>query len=310
MKGVILAAGKGTRLYPVTRHIPKPLVPIAGQATILYGIERLAEAGIDDVCIVVGESGDAIREALGNHAGGVHLCYVTQTEPNGLAHAVRFARDFVGHDPFCLYLGDAVYDRSLAPYRARFEETGCASLNLVKPVPDPERFGVAYVEGERIIRLVEKPSQPESNLAMAGVYFFREAIWDAIDDLQPSARGEYEITDAIQLLVERGEEVLAGVYDGNWFDTGTLPSLLQCSSFLLSGGMRVGARARVVGAVGGNVAIGADSLVRCSTIENSIVLDGAQVHCHGAIHGCLIGGTVKADALHDCIVWSDESVTP
>lgn len=310
MKGVILAAGKGTRLYPVTRHIPKPLVPIAEKATILYGIERLEEAGINEVCIVVGESGSAIREALGNHAGGVHLSYVTQTEPRGLAHAVRFARDFVGHDPFCLYLGDAVYDRSLAPYRARFEETGCASLNLVKPVPDPIRFGVAYVEGERIIRLVEKPSRPESNLAMAGVYFFRDSIWDAIEALQPSARGEYEITDAIQILIDRGQEVLSGVYEGNWFDTGTLPSLLQCSAFLLSGGMRVGARSRVVGAVGGNVAIGADSLVRCAAIENSIVLDGAHVECEGTIRGCLVGGTVKADALHDCIVWSDESVTP
>jgi glucose-1-phosphate thymidylyltransferase len=310
MKGVILAAGKGTRLYPVTRHVPKPLVPIAGKATILHGIERLVEAGIEQVCVVVGESGDAIRRALGNEAGGARLAYVTQTEPLGLAHAVRFAHDFVAGDPFCLYLGDAVYDRSLAPYRARFEESGCASLNLVKPVPDPERFGVAYVERERIVRLVEKPSQPESNLAMAGVYFFREAIWDAIAELQPSARGEYEITDAIQLLVDRGEDVLAGVYDGNWFDTGTLPSLLQCSAFLLSGGVRAGARSQVVGAVGKNVAIGADSVVRCSAIENSIVLDGAHVECGGAIRGCLLGGAVRAEALHDCIVWDDELVTP
>ncbi|MER3461739.1 MAG: glucose-1-phosphate thymidylyltransferase, partial [Armatimonadota bacterium] len=208
-----------------------------------------------------------------------------------MAHAVRFARDFVAGDPFCLYLGDAVYDRSLAPYRARFEESGCASLNLVKPVRNPERFGVAHVECERITRLVEKPSHPESNLAMAGVYFFRDPIWEAIEALQPSARGEYEITDGIQLLVERGEEVLAGVYEGNWFDTGTLSSLLECSAFLLSGGMRVGARSLVTGAIGRNVAIGADATVRCSAIENSIVLDGARVDCDGAIRGCLIGGS-------------------
>ncbi|MEW5884486.1 MAG: sugar phosphate nucleotidyltransferase [Armatimonadota bacterium] len=310
MKGVILAAGKGTRLYPVTRHIPKPLVPVAGKATILHGIERLVEAGILDVCVVVGESGDAIRDALGDEACGARLTYVTQTEPRGLAHAVRFARDFVAADPFCLYLGDAVYDCSLAPYRARFDESGCANLNLVKPVPDPERFGVAHVEGERITRLVEKPSQPDSNLAMAGVYFFREPIWDAIDALQPSARGEYEITDAIQLLVERGEDVIAGVYEGNWFDTGTLSSLLTCSGFLLSGGMRVGARSQVTGAIGRNVAIGADAMVRCAAIENSIVLEGARVDCEGVIRGCLIGGSVKATALTDVIVWNDESVTP
>lgn len=310
MKGVILAAGKGTRLYPVTRHIPKPLVPVAGKATILHGIERLMEAGIMDICIVVGESGDAIRKALGDNQNGAQLSYVTQTEPRGLAHALRFAQEFVNGEPFCLYLGDAVYDRSLAPYRKHFEETGCTNLNLVKPVPDPERFGIAHVEGERIIRLIEKPSRPESNLAMAGVYFFREPIWHAIENLQPSARGELEITDAIQLLVESGETVLAGLYEGNWFDTGTLPSLLECSAFLLNGGMRMGACAQVTGAVGQNVTIGENAVVRCSTIENSIVLDGAHVECSGAISGCLIGGTVKADTLSNSIAWNDEVVTP
>lgn len=181
MKGVILAAGKGTRLYPVTHHIAKPLLPIAGRLTLDYAFEQLKGMGIHDVCVVVGENESAISEALGDGCEfGVNLSYVRQTDPHGLAHAVGFAKEFVAGDDFVLYLGDAVYDRSLAPFATKFSESGCANLNLVMWVDDPRRFGVANLEEDRIVKLVEKPQEPESNYAMAGMYIFDPQIWDVL----------------------------------------------------------------------------------------------------------------------------------
>ncbi|HSI72056.1 MAG TPA: sugar phosphate nucleotidyltransferase, partial [Fimbriimonas sp.] len=168
MKGVILAAGKGSRLYPITHLIPKPLLPIANRPTIFYAFDRLKEMGVTDICVVVGENEAQMRDALGDGASqGVRLTFVKQEEPKGLAHAVGFAQDFVGDDSFVLYLGDAIYGSGFADHARRFQESGCANLNIVKPVDDPRRFGVANVEGDRIVKLVEKPQNPESNLAMA-----------------------------------------------------------------------------------------------------------------------------------------------
>src|SRR5688572_15395536 len=204
LKGVILAAGKGTRLYPVTHHIAKPLLPLANRPTLHYAFDRLKEMGITGICIVVGENEDQMRAALGDGSQfGISLAYVRQTEPKGLAHAVGSAREFVGDASFVLYLGDAMYSEGFEDYARRFIESECANLNIVKPVPDPSRFGVANVDGERIVKLVEKPKVPESNLAMAGMYFFGPQIWDVLPTLPPSLRGEYEITDAIQVLVDR-----------------------------------------------------------------------------------------------------------
>lgn len=220
MKGLILAAGKGSRLYPITHIVPKPLLPLANRITLDYAFEKLKEIGVTDIGIVVGENENAMREALGDGAHhGVSLTYIRQPEPKGLAHAVSFAKDFVNGDSFVLYLGDAMYSDGFKALKNRFVESGCANLNLVKPVDDPSRFGVANVDGERIVKLVEKPKNPESNLAMAGLYFFGPEIWDVFPNLKPSARGEYEITDAIQTLIDEGKTVLAGVYEGAWFDT-------------------------------------------------------------------------------------------
>ncbi|OWU65457.1 MAG: glucose-1-phosphate thymidylyltransferase, partial [Armatimonadetes bacterium Cent15-Ar3] len=223
MKGLILAAGKGSRLYPITHLIPKPLLPLANRVTMEYAFDRMKEMGITEIGIVVGENEAAMREGLGDGSKfGVKLSFVRQPEPKGLAHAVSFAEEFVAGDSFVLYLGDAIYDRSLAEFKDKFESSGCANLNLVMAVEDPSRFGVANVEGGRIVKLVEKPKNPESNLAMAGLYFFGPKIWSIFPTLQPSARGEYEITDAIQTLIDQGETVLAGEFKGTWFDTGTL----------------------------------------------------------------------------------------
>lgn len=308
MKGVILAAGKGTRLYPVSYHVAKPLLPLANRVTLEYAFDRLKEIGVTDICIVVGEMEDQIREVL--HDGscfGVQLTYVRQTTPHGLAHAVGFTKDFVAGDTFILYLGDGLYGEGFRKHAERFEAAGCANLNLVKPVDDPSRYGIANVCGERIVKLVEKPKNPESNLAMTGVYFFGPQIWGVLPDLEPSARGEYEITDAIQMLIDRGETVLAGVYDAPWFDTGTLDSFLETSTFLVKGSSMVAESAVVQAEVGPGVVVGDRAVVRCASIEDSVVLPGARVDVEGEIRHCLLGGHVHDEsALENVILYEEK----
>jgi len=308
MKGVILAAGKGSRLYPITFKVPKPLLPLANRPTLHYAFDKLKAIGITEICVVVGENEPIMREALGDGSAlGVQLSYVRQTEPQGLAHAVGFAKEFVGDDSFVLYLGDAIYDQDFHDHAARFVESGAANLNIVKPVPDPSRFGVANVEGDRIVKLVEKPKEPESNLAMAGMYFFGPALWEVLPDLQPSGRGEYEITDAIQMLIDRGHLVLAGVYEGVWFDTGTLSSFLETSRFLANEQTLIGDGADVVAEVGGNVVIGPGATVHAEAIENSVILPGASVQVSGRISGSFLGGTVNHEGdLIDAIVYDGD----
>lgn len=296
MKGVILAAGKGSRLNPVTKVIPKPLLPILNRPTLDYAFDQMKACGITDVCIVVGENEQLMREELGDGTEvGLYLSYVRQTDPQGLAHAVGFAEKFVDGDDFVLYLGDAIYDQSLAPFVEQFNASGAANLNLVKEVEDPRRFGVANVENGRIVKLVEKPAEPESNLAMAGMYVFGPEIWSVLPQLKPSARGEYEITDAIQLLVDKGELVVPGIYEGNWFDTGTLDSFLETSSFLAKGGWVVDESASVNAEMSGMVVIGAKAEVNAKSIRNSVILPGAKINVLGEIDGCLLGGEVTSE---------------
>lgn len=292
-----MAAGKGTRLYPVTKVIPKPLLPMANRMTLEYAFDQLKECGITEVCVVVGENEPLIREALGDGAAyGLRLSYVRQTEPKGLAHAVGFTKEFVGDDDFVLYLGDAIYGASLKPHVDKFRNSDCVNVNLVKPVDDPRRFGVANVEGDRIVKLVEKPAEPESNLAMAGMYVFSPAIFSVLPDLKPSARGEFEITDAIQMLIDRGETVLASVYEETWFDTGTLPSFLETTRFLTKGEALVAEGVTVSAEVRGMVVVGEGATVSVGgTIEDSVILPGATVSISGSVRGCLLGGEVSVD---------------
>lgn len=247
--------------------------------------------------MVVGDNEPLMRDALGDGADyGLNLAYARQTDPHGLAHAVGFARDFVDGDDFMLYLGDAIYDQSLAPFVDQFRASGAANLNLVKSVPDPRRFGVANVENGRIVKLVEKPAEPESDLAMAGMYIFGPQIWDVLPDLRPSARGEYEITDAIQLLVDRGDLVVPGIYTGEWFDTGTLESFLATTEHLTGGRELIDASAKVAGNRSGMVVIGEGAEVRADSIERTVILPGAKVDVNGAIRGSVIGGDVSRDS--------------
>lgn len=307
LKAVVLAAGKGTRLYPVTRHIAKPLLPLANRTTLFYAFDRLKEIGVASACIVVGENEQQIRSTLGDGSAlGLSLSYVRQTNPHGLAHAVGFARDFAGDDPFILYLGDAIYGQSFQGCADRFAETAAANVNLVKWVDDPRRYGVAVLGDEnRILRLVEKPQNPESNWAMAGLYFFGPQLWDVLPRLKPSARGEYEITDAIQLLIEAGESVLAFPYEGAWFDTGTLDSFLETSRFLAGGKTIVAGD--VKGKIGDNVIVGAGARVEVESIAESVVLPGSRIEGSARIQGCLLGGIARlAGDVRDRILYDGQ----
>jgi glucose-1-phosphate thymidylyltransferase len=296
MKGLILAAGVGSRLRPVTNHVPKPMLPIANKPTIHYSIELLRSAGVDDICVVTGHLADRLEQALGNGDQlHVHLSYRRQPEPKGLAHAVVCAADFISGEPFILLLGDTMYDMSLQGLRERFECTEPDCLALVAPVSDPSRYGIAVLQEDRIIDLEEKPKDPKSNLAMAGIYLFGPAVWKVLPDLKPSARGELEITDAIQMLVDNGGKVLGEVHHGWWHDTGTLDFFLLANSFWLD---KAGIVDGIIGegAIKDNCtleshsAIGPGAEVRNGTVANSIVLPDVRVNLNGgAVRCCLIG---------------------
>lgn len=308
MKGVILAAGKGTRLYPVTHHIAKPLLPMANRMTLEYAFDRLKEMGVTEIAIVVGENEPQMRETLGDgSAFGVNLAYVRQHEPKGLAHAVGFAQEFVGNDSFVMYLGDAIYSHGFAEAAQQFRERGLDQMTVLKPVEDPRRFGVANLDGDRIVKLVEKPPVPESNLAIAGLYFFGPKLWEILPELQPSARGELEITDAIQLMVNHGFDVRGYTYDHTWFDTGTLDSFLETTAFLIDGGTKVDPTATVDAELGENVVIGAGAVVKAARLEDTVVLPGARVNCTGVVRHAVLGGEVTSGDIENAIRYGEAS---
>lgn len=307
MKAVILAAGKGSRLYPATKAIAKPLLPLANRMTLEYAFDQLHECGISEVCIVVGENEAQMREALGDgRMFHLSITYVNQPEAKGLAHAVGYAKEFVGDDDFVLYLGDAIYTHPIKPFVDQFKASGCANLNLVKWVEDPRRFGVANIEHGRIVKLVEKPENPESNWAMAGFYVFSSRLWEIMPELKPSKRGEYEITDAIQLLVDKGHIVEPGQYEGRWFDTGTLDSFLETSRYLTEERPHIAPDATVEAEYEGHVVVGSGAHVKASKLQDCVVLPGAKIDSDGELIGCLLGGELNLPGgLKDEIKYGD-----
>jgi len=240
MKGLILAGGAGTRLRPITHTSAKQLVPIANKPILFYGIEDMAEAGITDIGIIVGDTGEEIRAAVGDGSRfGVRVTYLPQDAPRGLAHCVLIARDFLGDDDFVMYLGDNMLEQGLTEFVANFEASranggGAAAQILLKPVDNPSSFGVAEVDAAgEVVRLVEKPKDPPSNLALVGVYLFDTTVHTAVRSIAPSPRGELEITDAIQWLLSNGHRVRHEVLEGWWIDTGKKDPLLECNRLVL-----------------------------------------------------------------------------
>ncbi len=243
MKGLILSGGAGTRLRPITHTSAKQLVPIANKPILFYGIEDMAAAGISEIGIIIGDTGDEIREAVGDGSDfGVNVTYIPQDAPLGLAHCVLIARSFLGDDDFIMYLGDNMLEQGLAGFVSRFEAErlpGAAASPsaqiLLAKVPNPTAFGVAELspDGGSVVRLVEKPEHPPSDLALVGVYLFDSTIHDAVAAIEPSERGELEITDAIQWLIDAGRRVRHEVLEGWWIDTGKKDPLLECNRLVL-----------------------------------------------------------------------------
>ena len=329
MKGLILSGGRGTRLRPITFTSAKQLVPIANKPILFYGIEALAASGIHDIGIVVGDTKGEIRDAVGDgQRFGVSVTYIEQEAPLGLAHAVLVSEPFLGTEPFCMYLGDNLIRERLEPLVSRFRDEKPNCQILLASVPDPTQFGVAELRDGQLLRLVEKPKQPPSNLGLVGVYMFDSTVFEAVKAIKPSARGELEITDAIQWLIDQGHVVRPHVIEGWWKDTGKLEDMLEANRIILDtllprndgsvvasevvGRVVIEAGARVINStVRGPAIIGRDAVVdgayvgpftsigdrvvlRASEVEHSILLEGASVtDVGGRIESSLIGRNVS-----------------
>jgi glucose-1-phosphate thymidylyltransferase len=344
MKGLILAGGAGTRLWPITHTSAKQLVPIANKPILFYVVDDLAAAGIKNIGVVVSpETAAEIESALGDGSQfGVELTFIPQAQPLGLAHCVLVAADFLGDDDFVMYLGDNMLQQDLRPLVDRFVAERTRQLELHEPlaqlpaaqillahVDDPRQFGVAEVDTRGgVIRLVEKPADPPSDLALAGVYIFDRRVHEAVKAIEPSARGELEITDAIQWLIDRGYPVMHEVLEGWWIDTGKKDPLLHCNRLVLDtivprvdgeldaqsrveGRVVIEAGARlessivrgpaIIGAgtllvdtyVGPYSAIGANCELRDAEIEHSVVLERSRIVGVHHIHDSLLGREVE-----------------
>lgn len=332
MKALVLAGGAGTRLRPITHTSAKQLVPVANKPILFYGLEQIRDAGVTDVGIIVGDTRAEIEEAVGDgDALGISATYIHQAEPLGLAHAVLTARDFLGDDDFVMFLGDNLIEGGISGMVADFRDNDAEAQLLLKQVPDPQRFGVAELAADgTIARLVEKPTDPPSDLALVGVYLFRSSILDAADAIEPSDRGELEITDAIQWLLERGDRVRSSVHEGWWLDTGKKDELLDANRIVLGslssrvdgtvdddsalvgdvvveqgatirrshlrGPVVVGANTVVEDAyIGPFSSIADDCTIRNTELEYSVVLDRTVVADVDRIEGSLIGRDVVVE---------------
>ncbi|QPC85045.1 glucose-1-phosphate thymidylyltransferase [Phototrophicus methaneseepsis] len=235
MKGLILSGGKGTRLYPLTYTRAKQLIPVANKPVLIRVIEAIHEAGVDEIGIVVGHTEPEIREALGDGSQwGVQLTYIRQDSPEGLAHAVKISQDFLAGSPFVMFLGDNVIEGGISALIRDFGTNDWNSQIVLKHVENPSAYGVAQLRPDGSIeQLIEKPANPPSNLALVGIYMFDEHIFEAVNTIQPSARGEYEITDAIQWLIDHGYSVYPHVHEGWWIDTGKPTDMLEANSHVL-----------------------------------------------------------------------------
>jgi glucose-1-phosphate thymidylyltransferase len=325
LKGLILSGGKGTRLRPITHTSAKQLVPVANRPVLFYGIDAMAHAGIEEIGIIIApETGDEIREVVGDgSAFGVNITYILQDEPAGLAHA----EPFLSSDPFVMYLGDNLLQGGIDDLVAAFRANEPDALILLTPVPDPEHYGVAELDDGRVVALAEKPPEPRTNLALVGVYMFTSIIHDAARAIEPSARGELEITDAIQHLVDSERRVEPHIVQGWWKDTGRLDDMLEANRLILDrlehrvdgelvesqvegrvviepgarleratvrGPAIIGAGAVVRDAyIGPYTAVGRRCVIEGAEVEHSILLEGSSVrHLDGRMESSLLGRDV------------------
>lgn len=299
MKGLILAAGRGTRLRPLTDKRSKPLVTLANRPLIHYAIDKLVDVGVNEIGIVVGDNADELRRHLAYP--GPSFTFIHQPEPHGLAHAVSFAREFTGSDDFILLFCDNLFSASLHASLQEWRHLGRPRECLihVHEIDDPRACGVAVVADGWVSQLEEKPLEPKSNLAIAGVYFFTPRIYEAIAAISPSARGELEITDAIGGLIAMGHGVRAREIGGYWFDTGTFGDLITAQSHVMDEEHYTVGVAPLKSRVQGNVDLPTDCVIENSTLEGpSVVGSGAR------ILGSRVGPNVAIGK--DCVIVNSE----
>lgn len=325
MRALVLAGGEGSRLRPLTHTNAKQLIPIANQPILFHVLRSIREAGITEVGIIVGQTAEEVRSAVGDgSAFGLQVTFLLQEAPLGLAHAVLTAADFVRGEPFVMYLGDNVLMGGIRRFVEEFERHRPDAQIFLARVPEPEHFGVAVLEGDRVIRLVEKPKEFLSDLALVGVYLFDDSILEAAATLRPSWRDEYEITEAIQWLIDEGRTVRAEMVTGYWKDTGRPEDLLEANRMMLSvlepridgevdaasrleGLVVVEAGAKVVrstivgpaiigtgslvedSSVGPNVALSGSCVIASSAVEDSIVMEGSRVQGVRTVVGSILG---------------------
>jgi glucose-1-phosphate thymidylyltransferase len=305
LKGLILSGGKGTRLRPITHTSAKQLVPVANKPVLFYGIEAMAQAGIEEVGIIIApDTGPEIERAAGDGSRfGVRITYIVQDEPLGLAHAVLTAEDFLGEHPFVMYLGDNLLQGGISDLVAAFREHSPDALILLTPVPDPENFGVAELapapagEVGRVVRLVEKPTEPATDLALVGVYMFTPHIHAAARAIKPSARGELEITDAIQHLVDSGLRVEPHIVQGWWKDTGRLEDMLEANRLILDNLIGSQEGELIDSQVDGRVAIAPGARLERTTVRGPAIIgaDARLTDCYIGPYtaigeGCTVSG--------------------
>jgi glucose-1-phosphate thymidylyltransferase len=331
MKAIILCAGRGTRLRPLTFSNAKHLIPIANKPVMFYGLEAIIEAGITEVGVIVGENrSDFVRELGNGERWGIQITYIVQEEPKGLAHAASFARDFVQDQPFLMYLGDNIFQAGMKEVVKLYTAHRPNAIAFLYEVEDPRPYGVAELEGDQVVRVIEKPKEPKSRWILTGAYIFEPSVFDVIDQLKPSQRGEYEITDAIQGLVDRGARVMPYFVPGWWIDTGNAADMLRANRLVLRqietkigenvvmdehsalvgdvilgegvqirnstvrGPAIIGPQSHIVDSfIGSFTSIGRDVTIAHSEIEHSIIMDGCIINdVEGRIDDSVFGRNI------------------
>jgi glucose-1-phosphate thymidylyltransferase len=312
LKGLVLSGGSGTRLRPITHTSAKQLVPVANRPVLFYGLEALRDAGVTDVGIIVGDTHAEIEAAVGDGSAlGIRATYIRQEAPLGLAHAVLTAEEFLGDSPFVMYLGDNLLRDGITDLVERFRAGDADAMILLQRVANPRAYGVAELQDGRVTRLVEKPPEPKSDMALVGVYLFTKAILDSAKAISPSARGELEITDAIQHMIDRGLSVEPHEVTGWWKDTGRIDDMLEANRLILDvvlpriegdlvdttveGRVVVERGARLVNSsVRGPAVIGAGAVIEnayigpYTAISEGVVVRGAEVEHSILLHNSRI----------------------